>query len=76
MARLLTVKEFHELARIAVSTIYHLADKKKVPQVLIGARTLFILVDIDSCLKANSAQVVGPSHMAKTKKEAHHGTDK
>lgn len=26
MERLLNVKEFHELARIAVSTIYHLAS--------------------------------------------------
>ncbi len=73
MQKLLTVQEFHELARIAVSTIYHLAAEHKIPHVRIGARLLFNQADIEEWLRLNSVQVTGPSRASKPKKEDNHG---
>lgn len=69
MQKLLTVQEFHELARIAVSTIYHLAAEHKIPHVRIGARLLFNQADIEEWLKLNSVQVTGPTHTVKSQKK-------
>ncbi len=68
MEPLLNVTEFHNLARIAVSTIYHLVAEQKIPHVRIGARVFFDRTVIEEWLKANSVQAVGPSHASKAKK--------
>ena len=70
MEKLLTVTELHALARIGISTIYHLVAEKKIPHVRIGARVFFNLSVVEEWLADNSFVAVSPAHTPKPSKQS------